>query len=209
MFWWLYYRLVMMVCLDHRSGPISDFNRGVIGASKSAPGALFLHRVKFNFLKSHYYYCVMCFALVLNTEKCKKKASQCPEWSLNALLMLFRLFKGSSALFITGSTRFFGQPSITLLTFLCCMHTKRILVHLVNYFIFLILNAANSSLIHMNYCYSICPAEINSSLCQPFLIAKDEYLLSSGPDRESDDVASCCRAAVWTGICNPSRELTS
>ena len=116
-------------------------------ACQKAHHALFLIMVKYIFLKNHSKSHGICFALVL---KCNKKVSQCPECSLkNALLMLFRLFKGSSALFITGSTRFFGQPSITLLTFLCCMHTKRILVHLVNYFIFLILDAANSSFIHI------------------------------------------------------------
>ena len=177
---------------------------GVIGMPKSAPRVIST-MVKYVFLKNHSKSHGIWFALVL---KCNKKVSQCPEWSLNARLMLFRLLKGSSELFILGSTRFFGQSSITPLNLLCCMHTIHILVHLVNYFIFLTLNAANSSLIHMNYCYSICPAEIIPSLCQPSLVAEDEYLLSSGPDRESDDVASCCRAAVWTGICNPSRELT-
>ena len=40
------------------------------------------------------------------TKKCNKKMIHCPQWCLSALIMLFRLFKCSSAHFLTGSTCF-------------------------------------------------------------------------------------------------------
>ena len=64
-------------------------------------------------LKNHYKSYGIYFALVLNTQECNKTVSLCLQWSLSALLMLFRLFNSSSALVFTGSTRFFGRPSIT------------------------------------------------------------------------------------------------
>ena len=77
--------------------------RGMIGAPKSAQHAFFTNG---QILR-------VCRTLVLNTWKCYKKVSKCPGWSLTALLILFQLFKDSGALFLAGSTCFFGQPSIT------------------------------------------------------------------------------------------------
>ena len=62
--------------------------------------ALYLPLIKFIFRKNQYKSYGICYTFVLNTWKCNKKASKCPVWSLGGLLMLFRLFKGSSALFL-------------------------------------------------------------------------------------------------------------
>ena len=83
--------------------------RDVIGATKSTLSAFLM--VIFIFLKNHYKSYGIWFAL--NAMQCNKNVIQCPEWSLSALLMFFRLFQSSSTLFLTGSTRFFSRPSIT------------------------------------------------------------------------------------------------